>query len=378
MIRFIKRAGISRAKSTAINLLSILFALILSAIFIYLFTGHNPLNVYGSMLKGILGSRYRINEIIITAVPLIITSLGISVAFKMKFWNIGGEGQICIGAFAASFFALRFQTLPRPLLLLIMAAAGVAGGAVWALIPAFFKAKWRTNETIVTLMLNYIALKFITYLQYGPWKDPKAIGFPKIAEFSSSAILPKFLGVHIGWVAAVILIIIMYVFMNHSKLGYEIAVIGDSENTARYAGINVEKTIIAAMLISGGLCGLTGMIQASAVCNTLSIDVSGGVGFTAIIITWLSSLSAPFIAVVSVLFAALVQGANYIQTAYNIPAAMAQMLEGTILFFVLGSEFFIKYRMITKKKLEKMIQYEIKAEHSSGTDAVSSIGGVSR
>lgn len=375
MIRVIKRARISRAKSTSIHLFSIFLALVLSAVFIYLFTKQNPLHVYGTMLKGIFGSEYRIKEIVITAVPLIITSLGIAAAFKMKFWNIGGEGQICMGAFTASFFALRFGNLPKPLLLTIMALAGIAGGALWALIPAFFKAKWRTNETIVTLMLNYIALKYITYLQYGPWKDPKAIGFPKIADFPDSAILPKFLGVHIGWIAAAILIILMYIFMNHSKLGYEIAVIGESENTARYAGMNVGKTIITAMLISGGLCGLTGMIQASAVSNTLSIDVSNGVGYTAIIIAWLSGLSAPFIAVVSLLFAALVQGANYIQTVYNIPAAMAEMLEGTILFFVLGSEFFIQYKIIGQKQLEKMIQNEIKSEHSSGQAEVSDIGG---
>lgn len=378
VIRFVKRAGISRARSTAIHLFSILLALILSAIFIYLFTRQNPLYVYQTMMKGIFGSGYRIKEIVITAVPLIITSLGISAAFKMKFWNIGGEGQICMGAFAASFFALRFGSLPKPLLLLIMALAGIAGGALWALVPAFFKAKWGTNETIVTLMLNYIALKYITYLQYGPWKDPKAIGFPKIADFPDSAILPKLLGVHIGWVAAVILIIVMYVFMNHSKLGYEVAVIGESENTARYAGMNVGRTIMIAMLISGGLCGLTGMIQASAVSNTLSIDVSNGVGYTAIIIAWLSGLSAPFIAVVSLLFAALVQGANYIQTAYNIPAAMAQMLEGTILFFVLGSEFFIQYRIIGQKKLEKLIQNEIKSEHLTSRAEVSDTGGGKR
>lgn len=375
MIRVVKRSRISRAKNTAIHLFSIFLALVLSAIFIYLFTKQNPLYVYRSMIKGIFGSGYRIKEIIRTAVPLIITSLGISVAFKMKFWNIGGEGQICMGAFAASFFALRFGNLPAPILLSIMAISGIAGGALWALIPAFFKAKWGTNETIVTLMLNYIALKYITYLQYGPWKDPKAIGFPQIADFPDSAILPNFLGVHIGWIAAVILIILIYIFMNHSKLGYEIAVIGESKNTARYAGINVGKTIIMAMLISGGLCGLTGMIQASAICNTLSVDLSGGVGYTAIIITWLSGLSAPLIAIVSVLFAALVQGANYIQTAYNIPAAMAQMLEGTILFFVLGSEFFVQYRIIGQKKLEKMIQREIKSEHSSGQVRVSGIGG---
>lgn len=359
MLRFVKRSEISKSKSMGIRLLSVILALLFSAAFIYIYAHQNPFHVYMSMLKGIFGSRYRFNEVVIKAVPLIITSLGISVAFKMKFWNIGAEGQICMGAFAASFIALNFYTLPKPILLLLMALSGVIGGGLWALIPAFFKAQWKTNETIITLMLNYVAIKFITYLQFGPWKDPKATGFPKIPNFQDSAILPKFLGIHIGWVIVIILVIIMYIFMKHSKIGYEIAVIGESEKTAQYAGMNIKKTIITALLISGGLCGFTGMVQASAVSNTLSVEVSGGIGYTAIITTWLSGLSAPFIVMTSFLFAALLQGGAYIQTAFNIPAAMAQMLQGVILFFVLGSEFFIQYRLITKRKLEKIIKDEI-------------------
>lgn len=360
MIRFIKRAEISKSKSTFIRLTSIILALLLFAVFIYAITGQNPLDVYISMIKGAFGSRYRFNEVVIKAVPLIIASLGIAVAFKMKFWNIGAEGQIVMGAFAASFVALRFQNLPKPVLLALMAFAGVLGGGIWALIPAFFKAQWKTNETIITLMLNYVALKFVTYLQYGPWKDPKATGFPKIPNFVDAAILPKLLGIHIGWVIAIILVIVMYIFMNHSKLGYEVAVIGESEKTAQYAGMDIKKTIITAILLSGGLCGLTGMIQASAVSNTLSVEVSGGLGYTAIITTWLSGLSAPFIVIASFLFAALLQGGAFIQTAFNIPASMAQMLQGIILFFVLGSEFFIQYRPITQRKLEQVIRQEIK------------------
>jgi len=151
----------------------------------------------------------------------------------------------------------------------------------------------------------------------------------------------------------------MYIFMNHSKLGYEVAVIGESEKTALYAGINIKKSMLIALALSGGLCGLTGMIQASAVSNTLSIEVSGGVGNTAIITTWLSGLSAPLIAAASFLFAALLQGGAYIQTAFSIPAAIADMLQGIILFFILGSEFFIQYMPITQKSLEQHIQQEI-------------------
>ena len=250
-----------------------------------------------------------------------------------------------MGAFSAAFVALTFPNMPKPVLLLLMAIASIIGGGLWAFIPALFKSKWGTNETIVTLMMNYIAINWVTYLQYDLWKDPKAMGFPKIPMFSDNAILPKVLGVHIGWIIALILVVLVYVFMNFTKKGYEISVLGESEKTAQYAGINIKNTIISAIFISGGLCGLAGMIQASAIANTLSVEVSGGVGFTAIIVTWLASLSAPIILVVSVLFAGLLQGGSYIQTVFGIPEAAAQVLQGAILFFVLGSEFFIKYRI---------------------------------
>ncbi|MDV3428865.1 MAG: ABC transporter permease [Bacillota bacterium] len=362
MIKFIKRGSISEGKKIAIHLLSIIMALLVSGLIILIFTGKNPISVYMAMLDGSFGSRYRFNQVIVKTIPLIITSLGIAAAFKMKFWNIGAEGQIFMGAFGASFFALNFSYLPRPILLIIMAIAGIISGGIFALIPAFFKAEWKTNETIITLMLNYVALKFVTYLQYGPWKDPSASGFPKIPNFKTSAVLPKLFGIHIGWVIAIILIIVMFIFMNKSKLGYEISVIGESENTARYAGINIKRTIITAMLISGGLCGLAGMIEASAVSNTLSVEVTGGAGYTAIITAWLAGLSAPMIGLVSFLFALLIQGAAYIQTAYNIPSSMAQMLQGIILFFVLGSEFFVQYKLITKKNLEILINKELNKE----------------
>jgi len=350
MLRFIKRADITQGKRIMIYSISIALALIISGIFIYIYTGMNPIEVYISMIVGAFGSRYRFNEVIVKTVPLIIASLGIAVAFKMKFWNIGAEGQIMMGALFASYIALNYSQLPKPILLLVMAVAGVIGGGLWALIPAFLKAQWRTNETIITLMLNYVALKFVTYLQYGPWKDPSAIGFPKIPTFVDAAILPKLFGIHIGWIFAILLIYVMYIFMNHSKMGYEISVIGESENTALYAGIDIKKTTILAIMLSGGLCGLVGMIQASAVSNTLSIEVTGGVGNTAIITTYLSSLSAPIIAVVSFLFAALLQGGAYIQTAFNIPASIANMLQGIILFFVLGSEFFVQYKLVIRSR----------------------------
>jgi general nucleoside transport system permease protein len=354
MLRIIKRTDLTNTQAVSFRVIAVLFALLASGVFI-LILGHNPLEVYSSMLKGSFGSAYRFREAIIKTIPLVVTSLGIAVAFRMKFWNIGADGQIFMGAFAASFFALQFPNIPRPVLLTLMIVAAMIGGGVWALVPAFFKAQFGTNETLFTLMMNYIALKWVTYLQYGPWKDPKATGFPKIPNFVDNAILPKVFGIHIGWIFALVLVVVMHIFIHKTKRGYEINVIGESENTARYAGMNVKKIILASLFLSGGICGLTGMIQASAVNNTLSVQVTGGVGFTAIITTWLAQLSAPAIVIVSFLFAILVQGGSFIQTVFQIPQSAAQILQGMILFFVLGSEFSVQYKLIFKP-FERLIK----------------------
>ncbi len=318
---------------------------ILCAGLVILLLGFNPLVTFGEMVKGALGSKIRLTQTMLKAIPLIVTTLGIIIAFKMKFWNIGGEGQIMMGALAASFVALNFPDMPRALLLLCMAIAAVIGGGLWAFIPAFFKAKMGTNETIFTLMLNYLAIKFVTYLQYGPWRDPGSKGFPKVADFSQNAILPNVFGLHVGWIIALVLIAIIYIFMNYTKKGYEISVVGESLDTARYAGMNIKSIIITAMLISGGLCGLTGMIQASAIEKTLTYSLSAGMGFTAIITAWLSRLNALASLFVCVAFAVLLQGGAYIQISMQIPASVADMIQGILLFFVLSSEFFLQYKV---------------------------------
>lgn len=345
MLKISKRSEISKLENLTIRLLAIFLALAVSAVLI-ITLGLNPLEVYAALLKGAFGTFYRFKETVVKAIPLVITSLGISIAFKMLFWNIGAEGQISMGAFAGSYVALNFPETPMPLLLLLMAAAGMIGGGVWALIPGYFRAQWRTNETIVTLMMNYIAIKWLTYLQYGPWKDPTALGFPKIPNFSSNAILPSAGGIHLGWIIALVLVVIVHIFLTRTKKGYEIAVLGESENTALYAGINIKRTILTAVFFSGGLCGLAGMIQASAVSNTLTDGIAGGVGYTAIITTWLAALNSPLILIVSFVFAALLQGGSFIQTAFGIPQAAAELLQGMILFFVLGSEFFTRYKIV--------------------------------
>ena len=348
-VRIVKRGEVTKQKSMIIRGTAIALSLLAVTLFIFILR-LNPIEVFAAMLKGALGSTYRFQETIKMMVPLIITSLGIAIAFKMQFWNIGAEGQIIMGAFFASMVPMYFGTLPMVVMIPTMIVLGMIGGGLWALIPAFFKAKWGTNETIVTLMMNYVAFNWVNYLKNGPWKDPLSSNFPKFPTFVDSAILPKVMGVHIGWIIALLLVIAIYFFMNHSKLGYEIAVLGESEQTARYAGINISKTIVIAVMLSGGLCGLTGMIQASAISNSLSTEITNGVGYTAIIVTWLSSLSAPIIIIVSFLFSVLLLGSSYIQSNFGIPQSAAQIIQGLILLFVLGSEFFTRYKVILQKE----------------------------
>lgn len=344
MARLIKREEISKTTRIKVMVIAILLAFVVAGIFLAIL-GYEPLSVFGSMIKGSFGSIYRVRQTIIRAIPLVIASIGISVAFKMLFWNIGGEGQIFMGALGAALVALNMPNLSKPVLLLLMLVASIVLGGLWALLSGILKVYFNTNETIITLMLNYIALKFITYLQYGPLRDKKAMNFPKIPNFSDNAILPKLFNIHIGWIFAIIIVIVFYFVMKHSKLGYEISVIGESHNTARYAGISINKTILKAIFISGALCGIVGFIQASAVSGTLSTEITGGVGNTAIIIAWLSNLNSIVILIVSVLFAALLEGGNYIQTAFGIPNAAASVIQALILFFVLGSDLFMRYKI---------------------------------
>lgn len=352
ILRIAKRDDISPKVEWLIRVAAIFLSLVFAGMILLVFR-LNPFEVFKTILIGSLGSEMRIHQTIIKAVPLIITSLGVLVAFKMKFWNIGGEGQILMGAFAASCVALFFPDMPKVIALPLMAFAAVLGGGIWAFIPAIFKAKMGVNETIFTLMMNYVAIKFVTYLQYQAWMDPNAKGFPRIAPFPEWALMPKLFGVHVGWIIALLLVVFVHFFIKYTKKGYEITVVGESIETARYAGMNINRIIITAMLVSGGLCGLAGMIQVSAVEKTLAIGISGGYGFTAIITAWLSRLNAISSLFVCIIFAMLLQGGAYIQVNLNVPSAVANVVQGTILFFVLGSEFFIQYKIMRSGILAK-------------------------
>ena len=240
LIRLAKRDMMEPWKVWCIRLASIVLALLLGGLVmaIALPDGATPIDGYATIITGALGKKTAIRQTVKLAVPLLGCALAIAPCFKMRFWNIGAEGQITAGAIAASYFALYWVgKVPSAVLLLIMGLAGAVAGGIWALIPAFFKAKWNTNETLFTLMMNYIIIGVVRWLQGGPWEGRP--GSQIIPQFDRAATLPKVLGVHCGWIIVLILVVFMHVYMNHTKHGYEIAVIGDSINTARYAGMNV-------------------------------------------------------------------------------------------------------------------------------------------
>jgi simple sugar transport system permease protein len=260
---------------------------------------------------------------------------------------IGAEGQITAGAVAASYFALFwYDKMPAPLLLCVMGVAGAVAGGLWALVPAFFKAKWNTNETLFTLMMNYIIIGVVRYLQGGPWEGRP--GSQIIAQFDKSAVLPKVLGIHCGWIIVLVMTVLMYIYMGYTKQGYEIAVIGESENTARYAGMNVGRIIMRTMFLSGAICGVVGFVVASGANSTLYDGVAAGVGFTAITVAWLAQLNPFAMVAVSMLLGVLEKGADTLQTRMAVPASISDIITGIFLFCMLGCEFFINYKIMLR------------------------------
>ena len=356
LIRLAKRDAMPAWQVWCIRGSSFIAAILLGAL-IFLVLGNNPISAYGTILSGSLGKSTAIRQTVKIAIPLLGTALAIAPCFKMRFWNIGAEGQITAGAVAASYFALFWaDRLPGPALILVMAAAGAVAGGIWALVPAFFKAKWGTNETLFTLMLNYIALGIEQYLQNGPWKDTKGTGFPIIAQFASNARLPKVLGVHAGWIIVLIFVVLMFLYLRYTKQGYEIAVVGESEATARYSGMSVPKIVMRTMCISGAIAGIVGFTVVSGADYTLNANTAGGVGFTAITVAWLAGLNPIIMVFIAAFLAILTKGSGTIQTNFSIPASVADVLTGIILFAMLGCEFFIRYRLIFRGK----------GEHSNG------------
>ena len=351
-VRLAKRTDIDPKKAWLIRVASIVVALILGCIPM-LFTGTNPIEAYSVIVQGSLLRPVYFRQTVKIAIPLLGCALAIAPCFKMRFWNIGAEGQITMGAMCATYFALYWvDKVPSAVLLIIMFLASLVGGGLWALIPAFFKAKWNTNETLFTLMMNYIAIGIVAWLQGGPWEGRK--GSQLIPMFDDAARLPNLFGVHIGWIFVLVLVVLMHIYMNKTKQGYEIAVIGDSQNTARYAGMNVGAIIMRTMFISGAISGFVGFMTVSGANYTLYSGVADNVGFTAITVAWLSQLNAFAMIFISMLLAVISKGANTLQTRLHVPASISDIITGILLFAMLSCEFFINYRLIFRKKGEEV------------------------
>jgi general nucleoside transport system permease protein len=313
-----------------------------------------PIEAYRQMLGGAFGSAYGLSETLVKAIPLMIMGLGVAIAFRMVLWNIGAEGQYCMGGLCACGLALALPGLHSSLMIPLMIAAGFLGGALWGAVAGMLKAYCRANEIITTLMMNYIAIHFLNYLVYGPWKDPGGYNFPMTAMLGANAHLPQFspTRIHMGLLLALALIVIFHLVMKKTKWGFEIRVAGENPEAAAYAGINIRKNIILVMLLSGGLAGLAGVFELAGLHHRLQHGFAVGYGYTAIIIAWLSKLNPVSTVLVSFLFAGLMVSSDMLQISLGTGSGLGGVLQGIILFFVLAGELFTEHRIVIEKEKE--------------------------
>jgi len=330
---------------------AVLLALALSAAFLSV-NGKDPLEVFSAMFGSAFGTRYGFSETLVRTVPLLLCGLGVSLASRMQLWNVGAEGQFFMGAFAASGVALAFPELPAVVLLPLMAVAGAVAGGLWCLLPGVARAYLNTSETITTLLLNYVAINWVSYFVYGPWKDPKGFNFPLTPTFSQNAWLPVLWGrVHVGLILALAAAAILWWVLWRTRWGYEIRVIGESPSAARYADMSIVRNILLVMFTTGALAGLAGMMEVSGLIHRLQKDISPGYGYTAIIIAYLARLNPVSLVVVSFLFGGLQAGGYSVQTM-GVPLATANMIQGAILFCVLGAEVLTRNRIVMRRRKE--------------------------
>ena len=330
-----------------VRVISIIASLVVCAVVIMLLTKKNPIEIYASMFKGAFGTNLRIWNFLQNTAILLCISLAITPAFKMKFWNIGAEGQILIGGLATVCVMMFLgDSLPYPVLILVMIAASVAASIVWAVIPAFFKAMWNTNETLFTLMMNYVAMQLVAFfLKYfvksgsGTLAPMPDFGLPVIFN------QPYLLNI----IIVAVLTAVVYIYLKKTKQGYEISVVGESENTAKYIGINVRKVIIRTLVVSGALCGIAGLLLVGGTNHTINTSTVGGRGFTAIMVSWLAKFNPVIMIFTSALIVFFEKGAGQVSTDFRLPDAISDIVTGIILFFIIGCEFFLQYKILISR-----------------------------
>ena len=363
LFHIVKRGALPWYQVWGIRAAAIVLALLFCALVTSLTTGENPLQVYSTMIYGAVGTPRKIWILGQNIALLLCVSLAVTPAFRMRFWNIGGEGQVLAGALAAAACMICLSDkLPNGALIAVMAVSSIAAGAIWGFIPAIFKAKWNTNETLFTLMMNYVATQLVAYFVI-IWESPKGSG--KVGIINQAT--------ELGWLPQIgnykyllniiivaVLTVGMYIYLNYSKHGYEIAVVGESERTARYVGIKVEKVIVRTMLLSGAICGIAGLLLVGGTDHTISTTIAGGRGFTAVMVSWLAKFNPIFMILTSFLLVFLDRGAGEISTTFGLNHSFADILTGIILFFIIGSEFFITYKISFRRSAKN-------AEKEGGT-----------
>ena len=327
-------------------LISIAIALFIAG-FLLLAGGVSPLAAYREILMEAVGSLYGLSETLVKATPLIFAGLGVSLAFRMQIWNIGAEGQIYMGAMGATWVALFSGIDNHWLMLCAMFGAAFLCGGLWAGVAGVLRARWLVNEVIVTLLMNYIAILWVDYLVYGPWKDPKGFNFPLTAQFTDTARLAEYFNtrLHSGFFLALFCAFLLYLFMERTVWGYEIKVIGSNPKAAQYAGMRTAVAIFAVLFLSGAIAGMAGFSEVAGLQHRLQHGISPGYGYTAIIIAWLAKRSAIGVVIVSFLMGILLVGGDSLQLLWQLPVAFVYAFQGLILFFLLASDFFIIYRL---------------------------------
>ncbi len=343
-----RREKASASSVFFMSVFSVLISLVILG-FIILSLGKNPINAYVQLTSWPFETITGLTQTLISMMPLLFTSLGLVIAFKMKLWNIGAEGQFYMGAFAATWGALfLFNHISNPWIMLpLLALMGAGFGAGWGALSGFMKAKLGVNEILSTLMLNYVAIYWVNYLVYGPWKGAGSYNFPITATFPKSAILPQYTsnGINLGIFLAIAASFLVYYLLKWTRFGFEMDVAGDNPMAARYAGINVKRLIILSMAVSGALSGLGGMMQMSGVLFRLQPNFSPGYGYTAIIIAWLARLDPFVTVVVAFLFGGLLVGTQQVQLFLQIPFSLVNVFQGLILFSLITGEALLRYKI---------------------------------
>lgn len=361
LIRISRRKDMSTGRAWLIRGIAIIVALVVCGIITAALTDLNPISVYKTMFTGAFGTPRKIWILGQEIAMLLCVALALSPAFRMRFWNLGGEGQILMGGLAAAAcMILLGGKLPGAVLIFIMVVTSIFAGAIWAWIPAKFKAKWNTNETLFTLMMNYVATQIVAYFII-VWEMPKGSGKIGIINQSTEAGWLPQIGSYKYLLNILVIALVtaaMYIYLKYSKHGYELTVVGESQNTARYVGIKVDKVITRTLLLSGGICGLAGLLLVGGTDHTITTTIAGGRGFTAVMVAWLAKFNPIGMVGSSFLLVFLDRGAREISTAYGLNQSYGDILTGIILFFIIGSEFFINYQLHIRKKSAVAIKEE--------------------